>query len=206
MTLDRQDDNLPREIQWQLVQAFESSDRAALRELMQQHPALVPEIADYMLALTALAEAEEAPEAEIDAAIARAVRTALATRSGPDSQPAMTLREAIVRAGARKAALARQLRLGVDVLNRLVEGAIDLKTVPERLFAELGEKLNATADIVLQWMRASQAGAQAQPALLRGEAQTPQAGASGPLVAFDDAVRASPNMTEDERTRWLGAH
>src|SRR5690242_6131374 len=199
----------------ELVAARERGERDALMRLLTAHPAYAVELSDFSAALVATSgyEREElTPESERIAqrAFARAMAnvfpaqavTKPAAAVAAVAQGAAASLKALRRArGLSQMDLARTLGLGPDVLSNLEAGLIRAASIPERFVHALGAALDATVD---QVNRAIQIQAMALPALLRSnEGATKHAGEQ-PQQDFLDAVRFSPDMTAEQKARWLG--
>lgn len=188
--------DLPRAIQMVLVDAHERGDQAQIRAQMLANPAMSDAIVSFMLALSAISgpEIEEGPE--VDALVARAL-----DRTRP-------LPEAIKKAGFTRVTLASRLRMGVDLLDKVAQGRIDLATVPQRFFARLSEALGSTieqargcVELAAHDVRPALA-----PALRRDDPRRKgSAAASEPTTSADFAalVRQNPNMSADDKAFWL---
>ena len=95
-------------------------------------------------------------------------------------------------------ALAARLGLGVDVVSALEAGRIRAATAPARLLRSLGETLDTTADQILALLGAQPA---VSPALRRARGAVSD---TEPLD-FSEAVRLSPEMSEEAKADWLTA-
>jgi transcriptional regulator with XRE-family HTH domain len=175
----------------------------ALRPLLAQHPALAGELIDFSAALTATAaygDVELTPETESIAMQAR--ERAFATVFGaaapaPAKAPAFASLKALRQARrVSMPALAARLGLGVDVVSALEAGRIHAASAPERLLRSLGELLDATADQIASLLGAQPA---FSPALRRTRGDVSNA---EPLD-FAEAVRLSPEMSEEAKADWL---
>jgi transcriptional regulator with XRE-family HTH domain len=170
----------------------------ALRPLLGQHPALTGELIDFSAALAATsgyADVELIPETEAVAMQARDRAFAAVFGAAPAFASLKALRQ------ARKIsmpALAARLGLGVDVVSALEAGRIRAASAPERLLRSLGEMLDTTADQILALLGAQPA---VSPALRRARGDVSDA---EPLD-FAEAVRLSPEMSEEAKAGWLKA-
>ncbi len=200
---------LPRDLQIQLIEAFERGDSGFAVTCMGRHPDLSDAISSFMLALVAVS-GPGAPEddAELDAVVTRGTRKGLerffAAQAAALVPAVTTLSEAMRAASVSKIRLARQLHLGVDVVDLLVSGRINLATVPRRLFERVGATLGASLDQARRWAEAAQSGPQASPALLRGKAAPPDASDATPALSFIQVVQGSGNMSDADKADWLG--
>ncbi len=192
---------LSHEQQIALTLAYEQGTHAALvQDWLRRYPALSDDIITFVLALRVFdgpdVALDGAAEAAIDRGMARGIAGALAVTPAQ----AWGLREALKAASLTKAALARRLRLGLDVVDKFIQGQIDLATVPQRFFEELAGALKTQPEQALAWARQS---TPVRPAHLRAEAGAPTEAAAG--ESFADAITRSPtaSMSADERAYWL---
>lgn len=196
----------------ELVAARERGERDALVRLLSAHPAHAAALSDFSAALVATSgyEREElTPETESIAqrARARAMANVFPAQVMPKPAAAAVAQGAAVSLKALRRArglsqmdLARKLGLGPDVLSNLEAGLIRAASIPDRFVHALGAALDASLD---QVHRAIQLQAMALPALLRSsEGATKHAGEQ-PQQDFLDAVRFSPDMTAEQKARWL---
>jgi transcriptional regulator with XRE-family HTH domain len=188
----------------ELVAARERGEDA-LRPLLAQHPALAGDLIDFSAALaatSAYADVELTSETETIAMQARERAFAAvfgAATPAVAKAPAFASLKALRQ--ARKIsmpAIAARLGLGVDVVSALEAGRIRAASAPERLLRALGEMLDTTADQVAALLGAQPA---LSPALRRARGDVTDA---EPLD-FAEAVRLSPEMSEDAKADWLGA-
>jgi len=175
----------------------------ALRPLLAQHPALAGDLIDFSAALaatSAYADVELTPETETIAMQAR--ERAFASVFGV-AVPAVVKAPAFASLKALRQArkismpsLATRLGLGVDVVSALEAGRIRAASAPERLLRSLGEMLDTTADQVLALLGAQPA---VSPALRRARGDV----ADAEPLDFAEAVRLSPEMSEEAKADWL---
>lgn len=177
----------------------------ALRPLLAQHPALAGDLIDFSAALaatSAYAEVELTPETEIVAMQARESAFAAvfgAATPAAAKTPAFASLKALRQ--ARKIsmpALAAKLGLGVDVVSALEAGRIRAASAPERLLRSLGEMLDSTADQIAALLGAQPA---LSPALRRARGDV----ADAEPLDFAEAVRLSPEMSDEDKAGWLKA-
>ena len=196
-------DELTR-VKLEMVAARERGEDA-LRPLLAQHPALAGELIDFSAALAATsAYADVELTAENEAIATQARERAFANVFGAATPavanaPAFASLKALRQ--ARKVsmpALAARLGLGVDVVSALEAGRIRAASAPERLLRSLGEMLDTTADQIAALLGAQPA---ISPALRRARGNVADA---APLD-FAEAVRLSPEMSDDAKTDWLNA-
>jgi DNA-binding transcriptional regulator YiaG len=174
-----------------------------LRPLLAQHPALVGDLIDFSAALaatSAYADVVLTPETEAVATQARdrafaavfgAAASAVAT--APTFASLKALRQ------SRKVsmpALAARLGLGVDIVSALEGGRVRAASAPDRLLRALGDLLDTTADQIAALLGAQPA---LSPALRRARGNVSDA---EPLD-FAEAVRLSPEMSEEAKADWL---
>lgn len=177
----------------------------ALRPLLAQHPTLASELVDFSAALaatSAYANVELTPETEAVAMQARDRAFAAvfgAATAAMAKAPAFASLKALRQ--ARKIsmpALAAKLGLGVDVVSALEAGRIRAASAPERLLRSLGEMLDSTADQIAALLGAQPA---LSPALRRARGD----GANAEPLDFAEAVRLSPEMSDEDKAGWLKA-
>jgi hypothetical protein len=194
----------------ELTAARERGEQGALARMVRAHAAYAGELAQFALALVATSSYEhEMPTPETEAITARATARAMATVFAAQAAAPVVAAEAPAGAralGATLAALrrarnlslavvARQLGLGVDVLQGIETGLIRAASVPDSFTHVLGELLELTAEQVRTTLITQPA---VQPALRR------QKGAGEmPELDFTEAVRLSPGMTPEQKARWL---
>jgi DNA-binding transcriptional regulator YiaG len=188
----------------ELVAAREHGEDA-LRPLLAQHPALAGELIDFSAALAATsAYAGVELTSENEAIATQARERAFANVFGAATQaaakaPAFASLKALRQ--ARKVsmpALAARLGLGVDVVSALEAGRIRAASAPERLLRSLGEILDTTADQIAALLGAQPA---ISPALRRARGDV----ANAEPLDFAEAVRLSPEMSDDAKVEWLNA-
>ena len=198
----------------ELVAARERGERETLVRLLTAHPAHAAALSDFSAALVATSgyEREElTPETERVAqrAFARAMANVFPAQAAPKpaaaaavvAQGAAASLKALRRMrGLSQMDLARKLGLGPDVLSNLEAGLIRAASIPERFVHALGAALDATVD---QVNRAIQIQAMALPALLRSSEGATKHTGEQPQQDFLDAVRFSPDMTAEQKARWL---
>jgi transcriptional regulator with XRE-family HTH domain len=186
----------------EMVAARERGEDALL-PLLEQRPTLAGELIEFSAALAATSaytDVELTPETETIALQARDRAFAAvfgAATPAVAKAPAFASLKALRQ--ARKIsmpALAAKLGLGVDVVSALEAGRIRAASAPERLLRSLGELLDTTADQILALLGAQPA---VSPALRRGRGAVSDA---EPLD-FAEAVRLSPEMSDEAKADWL---
>lgn len=192
-----------------LVAAREQNLTGALGQVLATYPQYVPELTEFSTALVATSSYERevlVPEVESIAmrARARALAAVFPAQAAPQTavQSAFASLKELRR--ARKLspmAVAQRLGLGVDVLSDLEAGLIRVATIPDRLIRALSDALDATADQVNTILHMQ---ATALPALLRSSEGSSKATPEQQTRDFGEAVRHSPNMSQDQKTHWLG--
>lgn len=213
-TTTRTDGAMPRntamimQAKMALVAAREQGTVGALGQVLATYPQYVSELTEFSTALVATTSYEhEALTPDVESVAMRARARALAavfpvqTATQTAAQSAFASLKELRR--ARKlspVAVAQRLGLGVDVLSDLEAGLIRVATIPERFVRALGEALNATTEQVNSILHMQ---ATSLPALLRStegaSKETPEQQARD----FGEAVRHSPNMSQDQKSRWL---
>jgi transcriptional regulator with XRE-family HTH domain len=194
-------DELTR-VKLELVAARERGEDA-LRPLLAQHPALAGDLIDFSAALaatSAYADVELTPETETIAMQARE-RAFAAVFGGVTPAKAAAFASLKALRQARKIsmpAIAARLGIGVDVVSALEAGRIRAASAPERLLRSLGEMLDTTADQIAALLGAQPA---LSPALRRARGDV----ADAEPLDFAEAVRLSPEMSEDAKANWLSA-
>jgi transcriptional regulator with XRE-family HTH domain len=175
----------------------------ALRPLLAQHPALASELIDFSAALAATsANADVELPADSEGIAMQARERAFAAAFGAATSavamgPAFASLKALRQ--ARKLsmpAIATKLGLGVDVVSALEAGRIRAASAPERLLRSLGEILDTTADQIAVLLGAQPA---ISPALRRARGAV----ADAKPLDFAEAVRLSPEMSDDAKADWL---
>lgn len=203
-------DKMMMQAKMALVAAREQNSAGALGEILAIYPQYVPELTEFSTALVATTSYErEALTSDVESiavrARARAMAAVFPAHAATATQAAVQSAFASLRElrRARKLtpmAVAQRLGLGVDVLSDLEAGLIRVATIPERFVHALGEALNATAEQVntLLHMQAT-----ALPAMLRSSEGSSKDTPEQQARDFGDAVRHSPNMSQDQKARWL---
>lgn len=204
-----------RRAKMELVAAQERGDSGALALALARHPAHATELVDFATALVATSGHEQvALTAETEAIAERARSRAFAAVFGAAPVAQAAVKEAAPQAAvvtlkglrqARKLSMrevAQSLGLGVDVLSSLEAGRIRAATVPERLTRALADLLRLTADRVRDALSAQPA---LSPAMLRSKAGERKGNQQLPAKDFAEMVRNSPEMSADDKARWLDA-
>jgi hypothetical protein len=192
---------LTHEQQIELTLAYEQGTEAALvQEWLRRYPVLSDDIITFVLALRVFDGPDVALDGTLEAAVDRGMARGVASAVATAPARAWGLREALKGANMTKAALARQLRLGMDVVDKFVQGQIDLVTVPQRFFAELAAALQTQPEMALAYAQQS---TRVRPAHLRAEAGMHD---DAPAAeSFAEAIQRSPaaSMGADARAYWL---
>ncbi len=197
---------LTREQEYALLQAVEQGDEhTVMVDWLKRYPDLTDEIIAFVSALrifdTQDDEAIYATANAVDIGIARGLARVTAVAAAP----ALDLKAALEAAGMTKTVAARRLQIGVDVLQKLMQGRITVATIPQRFFERLGQALESSVEQARQWVdRSFELSVQVQPALRRGSAKTPKDAVPATPESFADAVQHSPNMAGDAKKEWLG--
>jgi len=200
---EREKDATLMRAKMELVAARERGEPGALARVAALYPARAAELVEFGAALIATTSYEnEAPTPAIDALAERARAKAFATvfaAATPSAPAAVAATSLAVLRKARslsQMALAKQLGLGVDVVSGIERGAIKVASIPERLVRALGHALNTSADQVQAILHSQ---TMLLPALNRGGA------GEEPELDFARAVELSPNMTPEQKARWLSS-
>jgi hypothetical protein len=172
------------------LDAIEQGEAAA--EWLRRYPQHATSLTDLALAATMPGDAPASAVARA-AAFARAALHAQAG-SVAAAEPALAAR--VKARGLTMREVATRVRLTSEILFKLDRRIIPVDTVPARLLNELGAVLGCTADA----LRAGLGGAGPQTAGAMYHAK--QAPAVG-QQAFADAVRASLNLSAEDRAYWL---
>lgn len=192
----------------ELVAAHERGEREALTRILASHQEQVAELTDFHAGLVATTGYENEPLIPAVEGIALRARDrafaavfAAAPAAGLATVGQKVFGTLVEWRRARKlgqVALAKQLGLGADVLSKLEHGKIRTASLPERLLRALGDALGTTADTVRLTLENQAA---LVPALLRDRGESREA-QEEPTLDFAEAVRLSPNMSEDEKRSW----
>ena len=203
------------QVKMELAAACDKGQKGALASALAQHPAHARELTEFYAALVATQGYEDAPltpatEAIAARAVARAFTAvfgvATSEQAAPVAQVAVATQAPTLKAlrpAQRKSLreVARGLGLGVDVLSALEAGRIRASTVPERLL----QRLSALLDTATEQLQVMLAGPAQAPALLRSRQGERAAGDAHEEMAFDEAVRLSAEMSDEEKLAWLAA-
>ena len=203
------------QVKMELAAACDKGQKGALAAALAQHPAHARELTEFYAALVATQGYEDAPltpatEAIAARAVARAFTAvfgvATSEQAAPVAQVAVATQAPTLKAlrqAQRKSLreVARGLGLGVDVLSALEAGRIRASTVPERLL----QRLSALLDTATEQLQVMLAGPAQAPALLRSRQGERAAGDAHEEMAFDEAVRLSAEMSDEEKLAWLAA-
>jgi len=186
----------------ELLAQFEQHQPQPLAEVLRNYPALLAELTDFYAGLLATSQTDTSGIAPDTSQIAtRAVAKAFARVYPTIKHSAVSLKAARQHRHITLKACASRLGIGVDVLSYLEAGLIRAASVPDRLISRWSAALAISADEV-QAMLASQV--QRVPALQRNPwGGTVQRPAQTTITDFADAIRTSPNMSDDEKAIWL---
>jgi hypothetical protein len=173
------------------LDALEQGEAPA--EWLRRYPQYAASLTD--LALAAVVPATDPPAATV-ARAAQFARTALRAQAAPGAEPA--LGDRVKALGLNMRDVAARVRLTSEILFKLDRRIIPVDTVPARLLNDLGTILGCTAEA----LRAGLGGVGPQTAGAMYHAkQAPTVGQQ----AFADAVRASLNLSAEDRAYWLRA-
>ena len=203
---------LSREMEMELMTAMERGDDTLLIDWLDRYPTMTDDIIAFVAALRLIDAPDFAPTADVEVAVnrgiakglARVAFAAAAEAQAPVGAVMHDLNDALKASGLSKSAAARKTQIGVDVLQKLLQGRITIATIPQRFFERLGQALGGSLEQARQWAeRSFEVGPQMQPALRRGSAQVPPTESGADPEAFTDAVQRSPNMSHADKTNWL---
>lgn len=192
-----------------LVAAREQNEAEAFTSIVGTYPSYLPELTEFNAALIATSSYDlEIPTPQTESIAVRAlsrammtvfpVQTTLPTSSAIRGAVA-TLRELRRSRGFSLPVLADRLGLGVDVVSSLEAGMVKVASIPDRLIRALGDALSTSLDQITEvldkqgspepaWKRYKDSG--------KGDREQPE-------IDFVDLVRASPNMSPDQKALWL---
>lgn len=193
-----------------LVAAQDRGEAGTLTNLLASYPQHASELTVFSAALIATTSYEhEDLTPETEGIAARALSRAMAAVFTPTrTSPAGTVaQKAAASLKALRQArqitiknLAEQLGLGRDIVNNLEAGVIRVATIPERVLHGLSDALDASVD---QVRLALQTQAALTPALLRSREGQTRETPEQPELDFAEAVRLSPDMSAEQKARWL---
>ncbi len=199
---------LPENLEIQLIETFNSNierGRNLVKAWLKQYPEYTDDILQTALLLEAGAAFEQNPDPAFVAEVHKNFDTVLQQfHAQQQTAGAMTLVTLIAAHGKKKLETAKNLRIGVDIIDKLARGAIDISTVPEKLIADLAQFLQESAETIFATLTASFHTPQASPALRQGVAQSAaDISANKPATqSFAEAVAKSPQMSEADRRIW----
>ena len=180
-----------RGVKLAFLDALEQGEAPA--DWLRRYPQHAATLTD--LALAATIPAADPPASAVARAAACA-RAALAAHTVPGVVDEPALGERVKALGLNMRDVAARVRLTSEILFKLDRRIIPVDTVPARLLNELGAVLGCTADA----LRAGLVGGGPQTAGAMYHAkQAPTVGQQ----AFADAVRASLNLSAEDRAYWL---
>jgi aryl-alcohol dehydrogenase-like predicted oxidoreductase len=190
---------MTQEMQYALLEAFEQgTDQALVHDWLSSYPTLADDIIEFATAMYALGGPDIAPDPELDAAIERGIALGM-QRAGITM---VTLSDALQAEHIKKTTLARQLRLGVDVLDAIMHARITRTSIPFRFIEQVGQALHTTVSQVQSWLDATYATDHLAPALRRDRADASATESNSLPLTFQDAIEASLNMSDSERASW----
>ncbi|MGZ6391869.1 MAG: helix-turn-helix domain-containing protein [Ktedonobacterales bacterium] len=201
-------DDMIMQAKMALVAAREQNAAGALGQVLATYPQYVPELTEFSTALMATTSYErEALTPDVVSIAERARARALAAVFPAQAAPQTAVQAAFASLKelrrARKlspVAVAQRLGLGVDVVSDLEAGLIRVTTIPQRFVRALGEVLDATAEQINTILRVQ---ATALPAMLRSSEGASKDAPEQQARDFGEAVRHSPNMSQDQKAHWL---
>jgi transcriptional regulator with XRE-family HTH domain len=187
-----------------LVAARERKEPEAFATILGIYSSYAPELTEFDAALFAtegyLLESPTAQTEKIAArALARAMLTVFPAQTTLPAPGAIrgvvaNLRELRRSRGFTLPSLAEKLGLGVDVLSSLEGGMVKVASIPDRLIRALGDVLSTSLDQITDLLEMQ---VSTEPVFKRGTGGTERLEKD-----FLDLVRASPNMSEDQKALW----
>ncbi|WIG60147.1 MAG: hypothetical protein OJF49_002895 [Ktedonobacterales bacterium] len=196
-----------------LVKARDLGQPDALGTVLGTYPAsYTPDLIEFDAGLVATSGyANETPTPETESIAARAlsrafahifVEPAIATGPLAAAQGALATLRGLRRArGLTPRVLGQKIGLGVDIISSLEAGMIRVVSIPDRLIRALSDALGTTVE---QMQNALATQPMVEPALRRDQTRGGQHTSEQSAMDFADAVRVSPNMTDAEKSTWLG--
>jgi transcriptional regulator with XRE-family HTH domain len=192
-----------------LVAAREQNEAEAFTSIVGTYPSYLPELTEFNAALIATSSYDlEIPTPQTESIAVRAlsrammtvfpVQTTLPTSSAIRGAVA-TLRELRRSRGLSLSVFADRLGLGVDVVSSLEAGMVKVASIPDRLIRALGDALSTSLDQiteVLDKQITAEPAWQRQKGSGKGDREQLE-------IDFVELVRASPNMSPDQKASWL---
>jgi transcriptional regulator with XRE-family HTH domain len=187
-----------------LVAAWEQNEAEAFTNILGTYPSYLPELTEFNAALIATSSYDlEIPTPQTESIAVRAlsrammtvfpVQTTLSTSSAIRGAVA-TLRELRRSRGLSLPVLSDRLGLGVDVVSSLEAGMVKVASLPDRLIRALGDALTTSLDQITEVLDKQTT---TEPAWQRSK------GGEQLQIDFVELVRASPNMSPDQKALWL---
>jgi hypothetical protein len=177
------------------IEEWATRRKNTLRRYIERYP-------DFEAELVLLASEMAAPDEDVPALVTppshiyRALREdAIAAFAEQGEVPASTLHE---RAGVSPPVLARSLDIGVDVLAMIEGGQIIPDTIRPPFVDRIADVLRAPREAILPLLNAL-----ARTNSMRPAYHAPRGHTRTEPMSFDDAIRASPLMTVEQKSRWL---
>jgi transcriptional regulator with XRE-family HTH domain len=194
-----------------LVAAREQNEAEAFTSIVGAYPSYLPELTEFNAALIATSSYDlEIPTPQTESiavrALSRAMLTVFPVQTTLPASYAIrgavaTLRELRKSRGISLAALAERLGLGVDVVSSLEAGMVKVASIPDRLIRALGDALSTSLDQITEVLDKQIA---TEAALKRMRTEGSGKGDREQLERdFGELVRASPNMSPDQKALWL---
>ncbi len=199
---------LPENLELQLIETFHSnveSGRNLVKTWLKQYPEYTDDIMETALLLESSAAFEQNPDpafvAEVDKSFAIVLQQ---FQAQPQPASTLTLVALLESKKKRRVEAAKNLRVGVDVIDKMARGVIDISTIPETFIDTLAQFLQEGAETIRAALMASFHTPQASPALRQGVAQTAaDISANKPAIqSFAEAIAKSPQMNEADRSVW----
>ena len=197
------------------VAARERGEQSALPTTLARHPAYADELVTFATSLMATDSYEtadvNAPDVREVAVVARSrafaavfgtqvevASAGAASEMARQAVAAHSLKALRQARGLSMKSVAERLRVGADVLSALESGRIRVASVPARFTSALSDLLDVTLDQLSGALSFAQ-----EPALRRSSIGARSGDQTPPQVDFVDAIRHSPGMSADDKTRWL---
>jgi transcriptional regulator with XRE-family HTH domain len=193
-----------------LVAAQEQNEAEAFTNIVGTYPSYLPELTEFNAALIATSGYDlEIPTPQTESIAVRAlsramvtvfpVQTTLSTSSAIRGAVA-TLRELRRSRGLSLPVLSDRLGLGVDVVSSLEAGMVKVASLPDRLIRALGDALSTSLDQITEVLDKQ---ITTEPAWKRSTEGSGKGDREQLEIDFVELVRASPNMSPDQKALWL---
>ena len=177
-----------------------SGDRRPLQAWISDHPDLSNNLIQWATELPALASAEERPADSRVESSSLAIGQAILRRMGFVEQmaaPLTSLNDGARARGMKPRDLAAALGIGMSLFAKLNRRLIHARTLPTKLVERLAFQLKISTLEIGAYL--------AQPPVLAEGAayRADQVPESGDAQDFLEAVRTSPDMTDEQKGEWF---